>query len=337
MKKYIIYILSIAAFSTSCKKDDAMGPDTEGVLNPPVVTEGLTVSNSNPNFSTGDKVHFNAAFARDAYWRITLIGQSSNARKVIEGVSSKVNIQNSIWDGSATDVPSFRQENVSVLLTFPYFPNDTLKASFSIAGIVNNASKGILVSDFENINPSKFAVPDNTDSIRWQTDWPLTNTTHNTFPKVQGNSYLYFEGTPWAGTPVSPYIDFLTIRPYGATINGASANYGRYFPLYADPNKVFFNIMVYGTGTQARLLIVFTEEGGRQRELNIYTDWTGWRQVSVSYASLLNEGELLSTVKPNRITQLQLVLLSNYNPHEGRPVSIAVDNIIFTHNQPFQP
>jgi hypothetical protein len=325
---YQIFILAaVTVFSGSCKKPEQLGPDIKGVYGPVNVTQPLAKSNGNPDFSTGETVYFNAAFENDAIWTLTIVGQTSGAVKTITGISSQLGAYNATWDGTADDAPSFLLENVTITLSFQNSPI-TFTETLTIAGRKNLDAGGVLVADF-SVNKS-YCVCGPPNPNGWPSDWPATGTAV-TYGIPDGNAYMSMSGTPWQGTPVTPYVDFMTIEAKNAQVN-----YGDYFPLYADPAKVYFNIMVYNTGTaDTWLKVMIIEEGGVVRELDIRPDWTGWKLISKNYTELTTTSTAAG--KPNKVTTVQFVLLSDANPLPGAAVSTAFDHVIFTHNKPYQP
>lgn len=327
MKNILYKVSAVLILAVGSCKQEPVGPMIQGIFGEVVVTEPLAKSRNNPNFATGDDVYFTAKFEKDAKWLLTLTGQTSGAKKTFSGISSEINASNSTWTGFADEVPSFRQENVSVMLTFPNDPKDTLRESLTIAQKADLKAQGVIVSDFANI---KITGPDSPTG--WPSDWPATVNTHISYGLPDGNNYLSMTGTPWQGAG-SPYVDFVTIPAREADIN-----YGEFFPLYADPAKVFFNLMIYGNNTPVWLRIVLFEEGGGSRLFDLYPNWTGWRLVSINYTDFIVDNDVLP--RPNRINAVQFVLLSNQNPLPATGAALvrtAIDHVIFTHNKPYQP
>ena len=111
--------------------------------------------------------------------------------------------------------------------------------------------------------------------------------------------------------------------------------------------------MVYGTGTPVWLQINFFEvealdhnsttgNPSADRQLSIKPNWTGWKMVSVKYADLKPlDPDAAINVHPDKITDIQIVLLSSLDPGNSAMattyVKTAFDHITFTHNAPYQP
>lgn len=318
----------------SCKQPEQLGPSNKDVYGPLKITQVFSVNNSNPNFSTGTNIHFRAKFENTTSWKITIVGATSQARKTITGVGTEINASNSTWDGTADDAPSFRVENASATLTVlnpspPVIP----AVNIDIAGKKNLDEGGVLVSDFANNKTyCRYCGPGPNypnDSARWESESPLFVNTHTTFGTPDGNAYMYLSSA--AKSTTSPYIVFMNILAQNADVN-----YGKYFPLSIDANRVFFNIMVYGTDTPNTWLnIGISEDGQEVRTLSVRPDWTGWKLLSYRYTDIPTT--TTTTPRPDRVTGISFVLLSDAKPLPGAAVSTAFDHAIFTFNKPYQP
>jgi hypothetical protein len=318
----------------SCQKE-SIGPELSGIYGPVTVLQSLAVSESTVDFSANERVYFTAQFEKDAVWTLTLIGQTSGATKTFKGISSALDSLITLWNGYADGAPSFQAEMVEAALSFDYLDTDTQKVSFQISAAPNLIRAGdVLVSEFI-VNKSQCYCSPPIQPDRWPTDFPPTVNNETAYGFPDGNAYLVMGGTganavPWQGAG-SPYVDILTIEA-----KNADTDYGTYFPLYADPAKVYFNIMVHASETQNAVLRVFLlEDAVVARYIDIMPNWTGWRLISLNYTQLIPA--VTTPAVPNRVTAVQFVLLSNSNVLPGNPVKIAFDRVIFTHNVPYQP
>ncbi|MBX9851077.1 MAG: hypothetical protein K2X86_04880 [Cytophagaceae bacterium] len=331
MKK-IVYSFLLIAILSACDKPEQIGPGINGIYGPVTVTQAFTVNMSNPNFAAGNKVYFTARFENDAIWTITLVGQTSGAVKTITGISKEIGAYNSEWTGTADDAPSFRAENVVATLSFAS-STSTYTQNLTIAAQKNLDAGGVLVSNFATTKFQCYCAPP-LNPNNWPTDFPTTVNTDNTYIKPDGNAYVLMEGVPWQGGG-SPYVDIATIEAKNADVN-----YGTYFPLYADPAKVYFNIMVYGdpaTTSNTWLRISLFEDGVEARVIDVRPDWTGWKLLSYNYTELLPVDATIGASKPNKVTALRFVLLSDSPTLPGPSVRAVFDHPIFTHNKPYQP
>ena len=344
MKK-IIAILAVVLLLNACKKQETLAPSIDQIYGPLTVTQPFSASTNTVNFTTGEKVFFNAKFKNDAVWIITITGATSTAVKTIRGVGNTINVDNSSWNGSADQVPSFQVENVSVKLTFGHTSDVFSLAPIALTGpFVQSSAKDVLVSNFVvnkrwyNSGPPCNCKYGYTGPNGWPSDYPNISNTDNSYTKPDGNNYLIMSGTPWAnipGKPVSPYVNFLKIMA-----DSSDFKYGKYFPLYADPEKVYFNIMILGTNTPYSHLQVNIIEEGRNGEdiiriIDYRPNWTGWKLFSYRYSELAAGSAAMPN--PQKVKGIQLLLLSDVPTLPGVDVKVGVDHIIFTHNAPYQP
>ncbi|MBC7486352.1 MAG: hypothetical protein H7282_06350 [Cytophagaceae bacterium] len=337
MKK-IIGIFLVLVLIASCRNKEPLGPTLKvNILQP------LAVSTPSVDFSTGGKVFFTAVFENSAAWTITIKG--NGATKVINGVSKEINEGNSSWIGTVDVPPSFIAGSVTAVLSFQIDPL-TNNVPFTIsAKRIADKLNDVLVTDFTSSPVQNYSATP-TAPGNWPSTYPLTVNTNIDYVNPDGNAYeLMGDVAPWQGSG-SPFVDIVTISP-----RNSIQNYGTYYPiLYTDPSQVYFNIMVYNTGTPVWLEISFFEVEGvvangtatPDRHLTIKPNWTGWKMVSVKYSDLIpSNAEAAANIQPQKITDIQIVLLSNVkadNPAlTATIVRTAFDHITFTHKAPYQP
>ena len=317
-KKAIILFSAIALALTifSCAKEN-LGPNITDLQSPVVVVSPFTKSVATVDFSANESIFFSATFAKQSDWTIHLHGTISGAKKVISAVSASIDKNNSLFNGQADEAISFQKELVEAMLTFKYSA-DTFKTSFVVSGIKNHDQYDVLITSFDTLRDNK----------KWPRDWATVSNFNATYPKPDGNNYLYMSGSAWSG---SPYINYLSISP-----QYASKNFGNYFPVNPDANKVYFNIMVYGTGpSDTWLLVNISEDGVQARHLNIRPDWTGWKLISVPYISLLPD--ITTDPKPDKVTSVAFVFLTDEMPMTKKLLTLAFDHPCFTFSAPYQP
>jgi len=357
MKKYIFKLTIISVFFLfSCGKKEKIAPDLKEVSGPVEVVDPFTISNSNPDFLAGQVVQFGATFQGDAYWKITIVGSNSGATKTISGTSSVINASNATWDGTADDLPSFRNEPVVITLSFPISNEITsstpLNINLTVAQKKNLDAGHVLITDFsENPNKITNVFDGNFAGVaptNWQSNWaptarfndaPLKNPDGN-FYCVMGPQAAWQDNADFLGHK-SPYIDHLFI-----TAN--SLGYPGYFPLIASPTKIYFNIMVYNASLSNNnwLQITLFEDdpnlGSIAKSYNIVKpNWIGWKLVTLSYLDFIYGDGTVTVNNPQKISGLQLTLLSAASQDildaGTNPVSATFDHLIFTHYKPYQP
>lgn len=312
-----IAALSLILFGMSCTKE-VVGPDITSIYGPVTVVEPFNKSTASANFAQNQEVYFTARFENETNWILTLTGNTSGATKTIEGVSNVIDKSNSSWLGTANDVPSFQTETVTAKLSFKHAV-DSFKTTLAISSTKNMDVNDVLLTDFSTLKTT----------AEWPRDWPPVSITNAAYPKADGGKYFYMSGTPWQAG--SPYVNYMSI-----SAKYADKDNGTYFPLNPDGGKVYFNIMVHGEGpSDAWLLINFSEDGKQARHINIRPDWTGWKLISIPYSSMIPD--ITTDAKPNKLTSVAFVLLSDAVPVDSKAVSVAFDHPVFTYNKPYQP
>ncbi len=313
-----ISMISLIIFGVSCSKEK-LGPDISSINGPVTIVEPFSKSTGTVDFSNNEEVYFTAKFEKETDWTVTLIGNTSGATKTIEGVSAVISKTNSGWFGTANTAPSFQVETVTARLTFKH-TTDTFNTTLTVTATKNLDQNDVLITDFSTLKSATL----------WPRDWPPVSITNTSYPKADGGKYFYMSGTPWQSG--SPYVNYMTIPAKFYSDDSTITHY----PVNPDADRVFFNIMVYGNGpSDTWLLVNFSEDGVQARHLNIRPDWTGWKLISVPYTSLLPD--ITTAAKPNKLTSVAFVLLSDAALPSTKSVSVAFDHPTFTLNQPYQP
>jgi hypothetical protein len=354
MKRYIsttILVIGLV-FLFSCTKKEPIGPDL-GVISGPVdFGNPFAVSNANPNFLNNDQIYFGATFNKETHWLITVTGNTSGAVKTFEGTGTVISVTNAMWDGTANTIPSFRAEAVTANLSFPSAnPKPTpISLSITIAAPKNLNYGHVLITDFsvdkiQNVYNGNFAaVP----ATKWPSNFAIT-AVHNDIPFINPDGNQYCTDGPqggWQPDPSnkghnSPYLDHMII-------SATSVGYPTYFPLIADPSKIYFNIMVYNDVliNNTWLQVSLNEEHPRiadsiiSKTLNIYPNWTGWKLVTANYFDFKSSDSTLAK-NPQKISSIQLTMFTRA-PQAiidagTNPVTVSYDHLIFSLYKPYQP
>ena len=332
MKKKYNLILLCFLILFSCKKDGLEGPNLNDLYGELNFENALAIVGDSASFSQNEDVYFTAKFSKIVDWKITITGLNSMSEKVITGKSSLIDKNNSLWRGEVTSLPFFQEEDCSVLLTFRNHEN-SVSTSLNITGTKNYGNGNeLLVSDFENgFNPN------------------FTNFFQTTCLKKietggagQGGKYLRQEGTcDWDW--LIGYVDY------------PSANWYQQGVLNADPDNIYFNIMIHGDSTlsptnEANSLfkIEFYEDENQDQyydpnsedrlDYEFDINWNGWRMVSVRYSDLIMATDPSgggvngnSIREPNKIIKIRTLLLAN--PESGF-AKADVDYIIWSEESP---
>ena len=68
------------------------------------IVEGLIIGDS-VDFENNENSPFYGFFSKIVDWQIRIQGLTSGSVKIISGKSNEINLSNSRWDGSSTDLP----------------------------------------------------------------------------------------------------------------------------------------------------------------------------------------------------------------------------------------
>ncbi len=321
-------------FLFSCHKKDSKidGPSLEDLNGAFYVVSPLTPSLDSVDFSLGQTVYFEASFSKTSEWNLKINGLVSGAEKIISGTSSQLNISSTLWGGETTNLPIFKNENCKVELTISG-EDDTLVAFVKV--IQPKTNDGFLIADFENGFNNGW-----TSFIQSGANMDFQVQTDASAP--QGNKFYNMAGTvnwDWL-------IGLVNFK--STAYSGAPA-----FPLSANPNNVYFNVMIYGEeGTTNSIVLfqfeedennngVFSSASEDMYAKEIKVDWVGWKLISVKYSDLVNlVNGVPATPNGNGVHDSDKIKTINMlhlaNPNSGYAKS-KLDYIIFTENSPLIP
>ena len=310
MKKLSYLFLLLSIIFISCEKEGIEGPNLNDLFGELSIVEVFKVINDSASFDN-ESAYFTAKFSKIVDWKISITGLSSGAEKVILGKSNEITAINSLWSGEVTTLPFFKEENCSVLLTFPSHTDSVYRSfNISVAKQYGNGSE-LVVSDFENgFNPNFTSFFQSTCLKKIETGGA-----------GQSDRYLVQEGTcDWDW--LIGYVDYPASHWFDQGI------------LNANPDNVYFNMMINGDSTlsptnEANSLfkLEFYEDENQDgyydqntedrldHEFNV--DWNGWKMVSIKYSDLIlawNSGGN-SIREPNKVLKFRTLLLAN--PESG--------------------
>ncbi|MCH8554411.1 MAG: hypothetical protein LAT76_04580 [Schleiferiaceae bacterium] len=333
MKYLITSLFLFSLFFISCDRDKSVqGPLLDDIYGEFSLLEPFTTSTNAVDFSTGEQVVFEATFGKQVNWEIHIEGQTSGAKRIIEGFSSTINATNAVWNGRTNVLPMFKTEPCRAYLLVPNednFSSDTL--SISVLG--ERVTPGFVVTDFEsgfNSGWNTFLQSGANMNFRI-VESPLA---------AQGNFYYEMGGEV-------PF-DFLI----GLIEFPASAQQLQRYPLSTNPNNVYFNVFLYKPENIRNEFILFrfleddNEDGTLQNNEDVYSFETrslqpGWQQISIRYSDLVNlvNGQPAppagnGVLEPHKLARIDVLLLAD--PSTGYS-QLYMDNLIFTENQPLQP
>jgi hypothetical protein len=334
-KQFSILLLSAIILLGACRKKSSTydGPNITDIYSSFKVISPFKADRDSVNFTTGEKVVFNASFNKIVDWKITITGATSKGVKIISGTSKNIDATNATWNGSITTLPMFAKEDCSVKLNIK-----DVTDSFAISEKIVGTKKlnGLIVADFENGLNTKW-----TKFIQSGASMDFQVKADGTAP--EGNKYLNMAGiVNW------DYLIGLIDFP------GNAYSASNTFALNTNPDAVYFNCMIYGDASVSNPSIVlfqfkedenadgnFVSASEDEYDLEVKVDWDGWKLVSIKYSditSLVNgqpavaKGNGLHNAdKLGKISMLHLA-----NPSNGF-ASSKLDLVMFTENSALQP
>ena len=102
----------------SCTKEEFEGPSIEILYGNFELIDSLKLTNTNPDFSSNEKVGFHCEFNKPVKWKIAILGLSTSATRQITGFSNIIDSNTIVWNGGPSQVPFFSEEACAIELTF---------------------------------------------------------------------------------------------------------------------------------------------------------------------------------------------------------------------------
>ncbi|MCB0760032.1 MAG: hypothetical protein KDC12_00825 [Flavobacteriales bacterium] len=333
MRTFGIYIM-LALLAVSCRKEDETaidGPDLNDLFGPFSIVEEIKISHQTVNFPVDGNVFYSGELSKNTTWEISITGASTGAQRTITGFDRILSIENTAWNGGATNFPGFGLEDAYIELVFPDEPEaPIIRDTVTIAG--TKIDDGYFITGFEEGLGSNWTVFNQTTvagSIQCGSG-----------EAAKGNCLYSFAGAvPWDWA-----IGSVMIRPDEGT-----------FGLPASASNLFFNmgfkaIENYGP-TNSFILFWFDEDDNgdgvfdeNTEDRFTYEYWsTGnqWDLISILYSSLKTdaEGNPVETAgnglpEPAKLVSINVFFLAN--PDNGFSEA-QVDHLIFTTNSPYTP
>ena len=283
-----------------------------------IVDRSFTAAYSNIEFGK-DQQFFSATFSDNVQWTIVLQGKTSGARKQLTGIATLLNIQNSVWDGSADNAVVFDAgEEVWATLTVL---GDTTKLTCGFIILNVKSRKSFVVEDFE----TQIFLDSTTSESGNATSVYAKDSLHT----MQGKYSCNLKGIDqnqdyWIGSLCSKKIIKLdTIQFHSSDVLG-------------------LNLFIYGYGFNASSieLKVYEEDnhiaGYQANQDDIFhaifpVNWSGWKFVSIPYNDFTLANPATFSGKglrePAHISRLSLSLLS---VPAGGEAGVCVDYIYFS-------
>ena len=232
-----LVLLGVAA--SGC--DHGVEPDGPNLIDrfgPFRLVAPLAASQATADFAAGESVVFTAEFNKQVAWVLTITGQESGAVRVIEGFSNALTAENARWNGRVTELPFFRQEPVTAVLTVPGEEASEPTAA-DVDVLSGRTYAGNVFADFEgptNIFTGNF-------------EFELQNSgISSEVPAGEGDSFYLIRGTePPSGGTRNFFVGLIDIRPQGR---------GLFTVPTTVPENLYFNFLLRGLGADFTIAVV---------------------------------------------------------------------------------
>lgn len=339
-KKIALFSFLLLSLCWSCSHDTEPfdGPSLVDRFGPFNVVTDLAVSENTVDFAEGETVFFTAQFNKNINWVLTITGTESGSVKIIEGFSKDVDASNATWDGGTTNLPLFRAENCTAVLTIAEegYTSNTV----DITTMSTRSYEGVLFTDFESgQDPSNWIYGNYEFEFTANTG---IRSASSEIPAAQDNSYLYMAGTDFeGGGPTDNF--FVGLIDIKNSLNG-----GGYiqFPTTV-PEDLYINCFIYSAGDPYTFFQIGLFEDANGTEAleegqdtpivlggDMYTNtWEGWKLFSISAAEAQITQEQLG-----RMVGFRFLLLSDNNVQTAprTMVQTGFDYVIFTQGGPLE-
>lgn len=329
---FLIFLSGVACRHPA-EKENFIGKEIGVASKEFSITEPFAVNSPDINLKTS-QAYFSGAFNERVSFTITLKGQTSGAIKRIKGLSDKIDISNSSWEGNA-ELTFFMKEKVSAYLsvlgintildstsfniTEPYLPGGTIVANMENSGIF--APCGFF-------QPGGQIFCGRTKEI----------------PAIEGEFSQKMEGKDPSG---GMFIGLT--RPIPVPGKNADVS-GLYYNVIPNPDSVWFTIFIYGTGDPSvQAYIKFqqddngdgvhsdNQENGFEIQIQDLSHF-GWKKFSFLYSTLTVSGNTSyggngdQEHRPHRITAVEIAL---WGMVRDKTVKYYFDFPVFTVGKPF--
>ena len=290
------------------------------------ILDSLGAERAAVDFAAGEAVTFTGRFNKQVAWVIEVTGDSSGAVKRIEGFSAELTADDATWDGGTTELPLFKDEPVTAALFVPEEMSDTSFVSLDV--LTPREYPGVVIADFEGgdalsvFNPEfEFAFNGVTDEV----------------PPAQGDGFLLLRGTDDV-VANNFFIGTVTIRPADGDVFEVPTTI---------PEELYFNCFLRGFGTANTIAVVELVIDGQNVVLGTdvefpnlgVIDFEGWQPYSEPASSFGRFGAGVSSDQLQRISAVNVVLISDANAQPTPPLEVeyGIDYLTFTAGGPLQP
>jgi len=341
MKHLLRLPVLLLLLTYGCSKDIPVdGPELLDLFGDFQVLQPVQINQKQADFAQGDLLFLQARFNKLTDWELVCTGLNSGARKSITGKTRFLDSTNCRWNGSTTIFPMFKEESVEMKLIIA---EDSVLWRDTVSISSTRLIEGFVVADFETgIRPGWTSFV--------QSGANMSFVVRQNSSAAQGNRYYDMGGlVNW---------DWLI----GMIEFPASAYQEPRFPLISNPEKLYFNTLLYlpDSVENALLLFQFREDDNGNGTFEAATEdlyslqcaaytvngahqrlQKGWNKISVRYNELVSlvNGQPATPAgngrhDPDKLSRVSALFLAN--PTSGYS-QMYMDYIIFTENAPLEP
>jgi hypothetical protein len=339
---------------TNCKrtsKDEVMlGSNYQPASASFNVTSSLQAYKLSDNSTTNvgdfqyDSVYYKAKFNESVSWTLTISGLTSGATKTITGLSDSLDYTNAIWSGNSTS-PRFFVNGEQAVAELSFLGSSiavkdtiTLSSAIVYGGKTINGVKHIFVDGFEGSGKILETSHDFADD-------PYNFYGVNGDTSIDGSFSYKFGG-----------LDVNSNSWLSGSNTRLTALYGFISPTLTNPEELFVNIYVFGTGkanTSVQLKLYeqetlpvpsydqYKQDQNDGYVYDIAVEWIGWKLVSARYSDFKRANDPATGGNGNGIKEPWKVSGVGYNlncfPTPGKEVGAYVDYLILTEKGKFIP
>lgn len=295
------------------------------------------------NASVG-KVGFEASFSHPVTWTITITGDNG-AVKTLTGMSDTIAKLETFWSGGTSNHVQFNQgDSAKAVLTILGHDRTYTTPSFKIIqsrrynGNIYGDIRHILMDDFE----SATTIRSLSGKFKDLGDGFVISGLSATH-KISGLYSYRMMGTDLNS---NSWLAGINTEPLDSAFKSAP------FILTTDPNQLYINMYVYGTGKANSAITVKLYERDVEGSpydqtvndgyvYDIIVNWTGWKLVSIRYVDFKRAsdpalgGNGNGLKEPNKVVGAALQLTSL--PTFGKEVEAYFDFMMLTENGAFNP
>ncbi|MBL6658485.1 MAG: hypothetical protein ISR00_06815 [Flavobacteriales bacterium] len=334
MRNIIYIFIAVVFLSCGREKPDFLGGSLNDQFGELLVLDSLRSSTSDFNFSTVSPRFFEAQWSKNLNWQLDVVGVQSGATKSFTGFSSKLDIDNTSWNGSANDFPSFLTEScVATLVLADNIDTITMSTVVSISELKPLQDNLMLVADFEEgmpVNTIKFVQQGESMTFDIASGQAANGTSYYAMGGIV--NWDYYLGSIKVPVDTEEYTN-------------------------VSPLLLYFNMAVIGGAlgevpANQFMKIYLREDDGERYSYEINpVNWDTWRLVSIPYSEFVLESDAANNTKdPGTINQIEIMSLSCPSgpgtivgggtacpENMGLQVKTDIDFIAFSTNESYQP